>query len=81
LLFFPNLAFAVTETDKQVLTDNYEKSSCNIGNRHMQLVNTGQKSFYHPGVDFKGSTGSLVISPLDGVVIGVQDKKIISNYN
>jgi murein DD-endopeptidase MepM/ murein hydrolase activator NlpD len=32
----------------------------------------------HTGVDFHGSTGTKIIAPMDGVVIGVQDKKILA---
>ena len=78
-LFLLSSALAAPETGQRVLTDNYEKTSPNIGNRHMQSVSTGKTTFFHPGVDFKGYTGSLVIAPLDGEVIGVQEKRIKAN--
>ena len=68
-----------TETGQRILENNYEKKRSNIGNKFMQNVSTGKMSFYHTGVDFKGPTGSLVIAPLDGEVMGVQDKKIKAN--
>ena len=64
------------ETGQRILENNYEKKRSNIGNKFMQNVSTGKMSFYHTGVDFKGPAGSLVIAPLDGEVMGVQDKKI-----
>jgi murein DD-endopeptidase MepM/ murein hydrolase activator NlpD len=78
-LFLLSSALAAPETGQRVLTDNYEKTSPNIGNRHMQSVSTGKTTFFHPGVDFKGYTGSLVIAPLDGEVMGVQEKRIKAN--
>ena len=32
----------------------------------------------HTGVDFHGNTGTKIIAPMDGVVMGVQDKKILA---
>ena len=78
-LFLSSLTFAAPETGKRILTDNYEKNNSFIGNKFMQEVSTGRMNFIHPGVDFRGPTGSLVIAPLDGEVIGVQDKKIKMN--
>ena len=59
-----------------MLTDNYEKENPAIGNGYNKMVDSGSENFLHMGVDFLGPTGSLVISPADGEVVGVQDKKI-----
>jgi len=75
-LFFSSSIFAAPETGKRVLTDNYEKKNPAIGNGYNKMASTGKESFLHMGVDFKGPTGSLVIAPADGEVVGVQDKKI-----
>ena len=74
--FFSSSIFAAPETGKRVLTDNYEKENPAIGNGYNKMVNSGSENFLHMGVDFQGPTGSLVISPADGEVVGVQDKKI-----
>ena len=34
--------------------------------------------YKHVGVDFHGNTGTKIIAPMDGVVMGVQDKKILA---
>ncbi len=74
--FFSSSIFAAPETGKRVLTDNYEKENPAIGNGYNKMVDSGSENFLHMGVDFQGPTGSLVISPADGEVVGVQDKKI-----
>ena len=74
--FFSSSIFAASETGKRVLTDNYEKENPAIGNGYNKMVDSGSENFLHMGVDFQGPTGSLVISPADGEVVGVQDKKI-----
>ena len=74
--FFSSSIFAAPETGKRVLTDNYEKRNPAIGNGYNKMVDSGSENFLHMGVDFQGPTGSLVISPADGEVVGVQDKKI-----
>ena len=74
--FFSSSIFAAPETGKRVLTDNYEKENPAIGNGYNKMVDSGSENFLHMGVDFQGHTGSLVISPADGEVVGVQDKKI-----
>ena len=74
--FFSSSIFAASETGKRVLTDNYEKENPAIGNGYNKIASTGKEGFLHMGVDFLGPTGSLVISPADGEVVGVQDKKI-----
>jgi murein DD-endopeptidase MepM/ murein hydrolase activator NlpD len=74
--FFSSSIFATPETGKRVLTDNYEKGNPAIGNGYNKMVDSGSVIFLHMGVDFQGPTGSLVISPADGEVVGVQDKKI-----
>jgi len=73
------ISFSASKTGKRILENNYEKKRPFIGNRYMQNVSTGKMSFYHTGLDFRGHKGSLVIAPLDGVVMGVQDKKIKAN--
>ena len=76
--FFSSSIFAAPETGKRVLTDNYEKENPAIGNGYNKTISTGTggENTLHMGVDFQGPTGSLVISPADGEVVGVQDKKI-----
>ena len=78
-LFFSSSIVAAPETGQRILTDNYEKRNSAIGNRFNEMANTGSMVFKHTGVDFKGPTGSLVIAPLDGEVVGVQEKKIKAN--
>ena len=51
----------------------------NIVQRYHQTYQTGTgQTFIHTGTDFSGYTGQPIVAPLDGIVLGVQDKKIRS---